>query len=95
MKILILSYVLIMSFLVIGIREVRGGCIGPVIMGDCKGTTVPWDTHPSGYQERQPAPPGFFWDRRGSETERRHPEWINPFTGRDGHDSNWFKQQEK
>lgn len=99
-----------------------GGCIGPVIMGECKGSQVPWDTHPPaqpdmggigrdlssfdrgrpeakprpawGYSAPAPvpqqAPPGFYWDKRGTEFQRQHPEYVNPFTGRDPHDSNWF-----
>ncbi len=67
------------------------GCIGPIIMGVCKGQLVPFDTHQDG-KIRQDAPPGFFWDRRGSEEERKNPQSINPFTGRDGNDSDWFEK---
>lgn len=68
------------------------GCIGPVIMGECKGSEVPWDTHPPGYEEDRAAPPGFHWDKRGTRTQERHPEWVDPFTGQDPHDSHWFDQ---
>jgi hypothetical protein len=72
------------------------GCIGPVINGVCHGQEVPWDTHPEQeYKEERPAPPGFFWDKRGSKIQWERPEWINPFTGKDAHDSNWFNQEEK
>lgn len=88
---------IIMLFLLIILyvpKEAVAGCIGPVIMGRCQGQEVPWDTHPMPeYREQRPAPPGFYWDKRGTETQGRHPEWINPFTGRDPHDSNWFKQE--
>jgi len=73
------------------IPQAAAGCIGPVIMGECKGQQVPWDSHPPGYQEKSPAPPGFYWDKRGTKSQKQHPEWINPFTGKDGHDSNWFE----
>jgi hypothetical protein len=102
------------------------GCIGTVIMGECHGSQVPWDTHPPGQSDMggigggmrslggdwssagrtrnqgyvvpapalapmpQQAPPGFYWDKRGTEFQRQHPEYVNPFTGRDAHDSNWF-----
>lgn len=68
----------------------QAGCIGPVIMGECEGSEVPWDTHPNGYEEPRPASPGFYWDKRGTKVQADHPEWVNPLTGRDPHDSNWF-----
>lgn len=71
--------------------NVSAGCIGPIIMGECKGSVVEWDTHPLDYKESYPAPAGFHWDKRGAEIQDKHPEWINPFTGRDAHDSNWFQ----
>lgn len=72
--------------------EVTAGCIGPVIMGKCEGSEVPWDSHPPAYEEPRPAPPGFHWDKRGTEIQERHPEWVDPFTGRDAHDSRWFDE---
>lgn len=73
------------------VLNVNAGCIGPIIMGECKGSLVKWDTHPFDYQENNPAPAGFHWDKRGTKIQDDHPEWVNPFTGRDAHDSNWFQ----
>jgi hypothetical protein len=87
--------ILILGLILIGVSEVGAGCIGPVINGECKGREVPWDTHPPGYQEERPAPPGFYWDHRGTKRQQKHPEWINPFSGRDQHDSDWFKRRER
>jgi len=77
----------------------HAGCIGPVIMGECKGSTVPYDTHPytmqtPGAMPVLPAPPGMYWDHRpellnptGNMLQQIQ-RWntINPFTGRDPHD---------
>jgi len=63
-------------------------------MGKCEGSEVPWDTHPDG-QIRQDAPPGFFYDKRNTQDERNYPNAINPFTGRDANDSNWFGRSQK
>lgn len=65
------------------------GCIGPVIMGECQGLIVPWDTHPQGPSNMPPAPPGFYYDKRGTMAEQLNPGSINPFTGRDAHDADW------
>lgn len=64
------------------------GCIGPTIMGKCEGAEVPWDTHSPG-QKHQDPPAGFYWDWRGTEKYRRNPHDVDPFTGRDPHDSHW------
>ncbi len=66
---------------------VSAGCIGPVIMGKCEGTSVPWDTHAPAQQHPNP-PPGFYYDWRGTQEEPKHHD-INPFTGRDANDSHW------
>ena len=71
----------------------NAGCIGPVIMGECAGGEVPWDTHPDG-ERREEAPPGFYWDKRGTRDEQRYPGAINPFTGQDAHDSHWHQPQD-
>lgn len=64
---------------------VFAGCIGPIIMGECKGQSVPFDTHPQG--PSQTPPPGFYYDKRGTSEERKNPGAINPFTGRDANDA--------
>ena len=64
------------------------GCIGPVIMGECKGQSVQWDTHPQGPSNTPPPGPGFYYDKRGTNAEQENPGTINPFTGRDAHDAN-------
>jgi hypothetical protein len=66
----------------------HAGCIGPMIMGVCHGTEVPWDTHTVEDSHPDP-PPGFYYDWRGTREEQRHFDDINPFTGRDAHDSHW------
>lgn len=63
------------------------GCVGPVIMGECKGEIVPWDTHPLGQASTPAAPPGSFYDKRGTNAEQLNPGSVNPFTGRDAHDT--------
>ncbi|HWR76513.1 MAG TPA: hypothetical protein VN283_04805 [Thiobacillus sp.] len=63
------------------------GCIGPVIMGECKGQIVQWDTHPQGPFDTPPAAPGFYYDKRGTNAEQQNPGSVNPFTGRDAHDA--------
>jgi hypothetical protein len=68
---------------------VHAGCIGAVIMGECQGSSVPWDTHQEGYRTNQ-SPPGFYWDKRSLPQQQRQPGAVDPFTGRDAHDSNWF-----
>ena len=72
----------------------EAGCIGPVIAGECEGGDVPWDTH-TDCQIRQDAPIGTFWDKRGTEDAEDFPNAINPFTGQDAHDSNWFESEGK
>jgi hypothetical protein len=64
------------------------GCIGPVIMGECKGQMVEWDTHPQGASNAPPPAPGFYYDKRGTNAEQINPGSVNPFTGRDAHDAN-------
>ena len=68
-----------------------GGCIGPVIMGQCEGQSVPWDTHVPAYREERPAPPGFYWDKRAVPVDLQEPGAVDPFTGRDAHDSDWYR----
>jgi hypothetical protein len=68
------------------------GCIGPVIMGECKGQVVQWDTHPQGPSRDPPAGPGFYYDKRGTNAEQENPGTINPFTGRDAHDADMGAQ---
>jgi hypothetical protein len=63
------------------------GCIGPVIMGECKGQIVQSDTHPQGPSNTPPAAPGFYYDKRGTNAEQQNPGSVNPFTGRDAHDA--------
>lgn len=63
------------------------GCIGPVIMGECTGQIVQWDTHPQGTSNTPPAAPGFYYDKRGTNAEQQNPGSVNPFTGRDAHDA--------
>jgi len=63
------------------------GCIGPVIMGECKGQIVPWDTHPQGPSNEPVAGPGFYYDKRGTNAEQKNPGTINPFSGRDANDA--------
>lgn len=63
------------------------GCIGPTIMGECKGQVVQWDTHPQGPTDTPPAAPGFYYDKRGTNAEQQNPGSVNPFTGRDAHDA--------
>lgn len=64
------------------------GCIGPVILGECTGQPVPWDTHPDSARiGRQSLPPGAYWDRRSDSEHRRH---SDPHTGRDPHDPRWL-----
>jgi len=62
------------------------GCIGPVIMGECQGQVVQWDTHPQGASNVPPAPSGFYYDRRGTDVEQMNPGAVNQSTGRDAHD---------
>ena len=73
----------------------HAGCIGPVIMGECKGAVVPYDTHHDGIS-RQPAPYGYYYDKRGSQYARDHFGKVNPFTGFDPHDANpaLYEQQQ-
>ena len=66
---------------------VSAGCIGPVIMGECKGQIVQFDTHPQGPSNTPPAAPGYYYDKRGTNAEQRNPGSVNPFTGRDAHDA--------
>lgn len=66
----------------------HAGCTGPTIMGVCYGASTEYDTHGDG-QIRPSAPPGFFFDKRGTADEENFPGAIDPFTGRDAHDSNW------
>jgi hypothetical protein len=77
--------------LLAGTGVANAGCIGPVIMGECEGQDVPWDTRlPS---EQHPAPPaGSRWDWRGTQEQRQPPNEINPFTGHDPQDSHWLNQ---
>ncbi len=63
------------------------GCVGPTIMGECKGQIVHWDTHPQGQSDTPPAAPGFYYDKRDTNAERQNPGSVNPFTGRDAHDA--------
>jgi hypothetical protein len=63
------------------------GCIGPVIMGECKGEIVPWDTHPHGQSNNPPPAAGVYYDKRGTNAEQLNPGSVNPFTGRDAHDA--------
>lgn len=77
--------------LLVSVRVAQAGCIGPVIMGECKGADVPWDTHPLGRQHPEP-PAGAQWDWRGTKEQRQHPNEINPFTGHDPQDSHWLNQ---
>lgn len=66
----------------------HAGCVGAVVNGKCYGNDVQWDTHEPGKQH--PDPPGeFYWDWRGTNEQQRHPETINPNTGRDPNDSHW------
>ena len=71
----------------------NAGCVGPVIMGQCHGSEVPWDTH-ADPKDRLPDPGVFVRDKRGTDVQRKHPEWINPFTGEDAHDSHWHRNKE-
>jgi hypothetical protein len=80
--------------LLVSARAAQAGCIGPVIMGECKGQDVPWDTHPPGEQHTEP-PAGSQWDWRGTHEQRQHPNEINPFTGHDPQDSHWLRQNEE
>jgi hypothetical protein len=77
--------------LLAGTGVAKAGCIGPVIMGECKGQDVPWDTHEPGTEHPDP-PAGSYWDWRGTTEQQRYPENVNPFTGRDPNDSQWFDQ---
>lgn len=84
----------IAALLLTATTKAAAGCIGPVIMGTCQGQSVPWDTHPAtiplpSLPMQAPAPAGFYWDYRGTPRQRYKPEWINPFTGRDAHNSDW------
>jgi hypothetical protein len=63
------------------------GCSGPVIMGECKGQIVPFDTHPQGTSNTPPAAPGFYYDKRGTNAEQVNLGSVNPVTGRDAHDA--------
>ncbi len=82
----------LLGVLIVGAGSASAGCIGPVINGQCEGQAVPWDTHPP--QEQHPDPPaGFQWDWRGTAEQQRHPTEIDPFTGRDPHDSQWHQRQ--
>lgn len=48
--------ILLIVGLVLGsVTYANAGCIGPVIMGECKGQVVPWDTHPN-VRDREPSP---------------------------------------
>lgn len=69
------------------------GCIGPVILGDCKGQIVEWDTHPQGPSHTPPATSGFYYDKRGTSAEQVNPGSINPFSGRDAHDADMDAQR--
>src|SRR5690349_878711 len=84
---------LVLVGMLLGVPSVNAGCIGPEIMGVCQGQEVPYDTHPDG-QIRQDAPPGFFYDKRGTRDEERYPGSVNPFTGKDANDSSWMNQQQ-
>lgn len=66
---------------------VSAGCIGPVIMGECQGQAVQWDTHPQGPSNTPPAAPGYYYDKRGTNAEQLNPGSVNQFTGRDAHDA--------
>jgi hypothetical protein len=75
------------------------GCIGPVIMGECQGSSVPWDTHPAGVPASPQPPAGFYWDHRpelAAPAAENPWQWmnrqqsVNPFTGRDAHDPQGF-----
>lgn len=64
----------------------HAGCIGPTIMGECKGQIVQFDTHPQGPSGTPPPPPGMVYDKRGTGAEQSNPGSVNPFTGQDVHD---------
>ncbi len=85
---------LAVGFVLLLATSARAGCIGPVIMGDCKGQEVPWDTHEQVNQQPRADPPaGFYWDWRSNQEEmQRQPNGINPFTGRDANDSTWLQR---
>lgn len=72
------------------------GCIGPIIMGHCKGREVPWDTHSlAGQRPHRDPPAGFYWDWRSDRGEmNRIPNAINPFTGHDANDSTYGSQRQ-
>lgn len=89
-KIILISVII---FLWVG--QALAGCIGPVIMGKCQGQTVPWDTHQDPRYETPQAPPGFYWDKRGTEYERKNPGLVDPFTGRDPNDSDWYRREKR
>ena len=68
--------------------SIYAGCIGPVIMGECKGQSVKWDTHAG--QNNKQAPAGTYYDKRGTTHQQENFNDVNPYTGRDAHDSDWF-----
>lgn len=69
------------------------GCIGPVIMGKCEGQEVPFSTHQNPGQDPGQAPPGFHWDHRQDQGAMMRGE-VDPMTGRNPNDSQWFDQQQ-
>lgn len=74
--------------------ESLAGCIGPVIMGQCSGGEVPWDTsQPVPGRQREPdAGPGFHWDRTNDRAyQRANPDSVDPFNGKSAHDSTWVQ----
>ena len=69
-------------------QSAQAGCIGPVIMGECTGQAVPWDTHQDAVEVQRPSPPpGWHIDRRGNPEHERH---SDPQTGHDPHDPHWL-----
>ena len=75
------------------------GCLGPVIMGQCQGTTTPRDTHPAGTPPSPQPPPGTSWDHRSELSQPANGnllQWtirqqsINRFTRRDTRDPRGF-----
>jgi hypothetical protein len=79
------------------------GCIGPVIMGECRGKTVPWETGGQGtdIQRREPdsgsAPPHVDTHalrEPGFPVPRGHGRRLDHFYGRDPRDSGTLEPQE-